>query len=300
MRAFWAGISVVAVVLAATPAPARERSPSRACRAAYEGAQESERSGHLREGRAQLLECAKASCGALQKKCASRAGQLASDIALIEPVVTDAGGAALLDAQVKVDGELLTSRLDGRPLAVDPGAHQLSVTARVGPWPGREVSTTQAITIEQGQRGPIAIALPPLDDGALATAPDLTGDAGTSAAASKTPAPANPEHEPAVTVRHHGPSAFAYLLGGVGLLGVGAGGLLTYWGKTDNTALAGCAPNCAPASVAHIRELYLASDVSLAAGGAMLGLAALLFSTTSHVEVQPVHSGALASFRGAF
>ncbi len=277
MRAFWAAFSVAATVLSGTMASAWDRPPTRACLAAYEGAQERQRSGHLREGRELLLECAKAACGGLQRKCASGADQLASDIAMVAPVVTDAAGAALLDVQVSVDGESLTTRLDGRPLAVDPGVHQLSVSARVGPWPGREISTTQTITIEQGQRGAIAIALPPPP-----TPP--------------TPAPA----QEAPAVRHGGgPSAFAYLFGGAGLLGVGAGALLTYWGKTDNFALAGCAPNCSPSSVEHIRRLYLGADVSFAAGGAALGLAALLFAT-SHVDVQPARSGGLASFKGVF
>jgi hypothetical protein len=122
----------------------------------------------------------------------------------------------------------------------------------------------------------------------------------TAVAPSKGPGPGAPEREMSSTVRHGGgPSAFAYLLGGVGLLGVGAGGLLTYWGKTDNSALAACTPNCQPSSVEHIRRLYLAADVSFAAGGAALGIASLLFAT-SHFDVQPAHSGAFATFKGVF
>lgn len=305
------GVSAVTIGLSGTTAPARDSRPPRACLAAYNGAQERQRSGHLREGRELLLECAKATCGALQKKCASGAGQLASDIALIMPIVTDDAGAAVLDVQVKVDGESLTTRLDGRPLSVDPGVHQFSFSARVGPWPGREVSTTRSITIEQGQRGPIAISLPPLDGGdptgsagALATTADKT-DADAEVGPTKAPDPSAPEHEALPIVRRGGgPSAFAYLLGGVGLLGVGAGGLLTYWGKTDNDALGACAPNCQPSSVDHIRRLYLAADVSFAAGGVGLGVAALLFATAHSSEagfdVHPVRSGGVASFQGVF
>jgi hypothetical protein len=269
---------------------------------AYSGAQERQQAGRLREGRELLLECAKPVCGALQKKCASAAGQLASDIALVAPVVTDDSGTTLLDVQVSVDGESLTSRLDGRPFPVDPGVHQFSFSARVGPWPGREVSTTQTITIEQGQRGAIAISLPSLREPTLGGgAPAATAEHPedeTAVGPSKNPGA--PEREASPTVRHGGgPSAFTYLLGGVGLLGVGAGGLLTYWGKTDNDALGACSPNCQPSSVEHIRRLYLAADVSFAAGGAVLGLASLLFAT-SHFDVQPTHSGAFASYKGVF
>jgi hypothetical protein len=219
------------------------------------------------------------------------ASQLASDIALVAPVVTDDRGTALLDVQVKVDGEPLTTRLDGRPLAVDPGVREFSFIARVGSWPGREIATTRTITIEQGQRGAIAVELPPIDVSQDAATPSNAGAEGA-------PHPVPQLQEPR-EARRGGASAFAYLLGGVGLLGVGAGGLLTYWGKTDNSALAACSPNCHPSSVDHIRKLYFASDVSFAAGGAAIGLSALLFAT-SHVSVQPVRSGAFASLKGTF
>jgi hypothetical protein len=131
-------------------------------------------------------------------------------------------------------------------------------------------------------------------------------------AAPEVPPPA--EAPSAVPRSGGGPSAFAYLLGGAGALGLGAGALLTYWGKTDNDALSQCTPNCQPSSVDHIRRMYLAADLSFGAGGAALGVATLLFAT-SHpgegaakapvkaaygVDVRPTRSGALALFEGAF
>ena len=115
-----------------------------------------------------------------------------------------------------------------------------------------------------------------------------------------------------------GPSAFAYLFGGVGLAGLGAGGLLTYWGKTDNAALAQCTPNCQPASVEHIRRLYFAADLSFGGGAALVGLSTLLFATSHGSEpapkatakdrprrslvfdVRPARSGAFATVHGVF
>jgi hypothetical protein len=302
-RAFWTAVTGATIALTGAPAPARDSHPPRACVAAYRGAQERQRIGHLRESRELLLECAKPSCGSVQKKCASGAEQLAAGLGLITPVITDDKGSTLLDVRVLLDGEPLATRLDGRPLAVDPGAHQLSVSARVGPWPGRESAATRAITVEPGERSVVAITLPPVDAGdsaELATAADHAAPE-PAAPPAETPERATPEPENApVTVHRRGPSAFAYLLGGVGLAGVGACSLLTYWGKTDNAALGACSPNCAPASVSHIRNLYLAADLSFAAGGAALGVAALLFALPRGVEVMPAKSGAVASFRGTF
>jgi hypothetical protein len=190
---------------------------------------------------------------------------------------------------------------------VTPGVHEFSFSARVGPWPGRDVSTTQTISIDKGQRGPIAVALPsadpPEDEGVKGTWPPAPTEIETPVEATKAPDKPLPdapprEAEPTVT-RSGGPSAFAYVLGGVGALGLGAGALLTYWGKTDNAALAQCTPNCQPSSVEHIRGLYLAADLSFGAGAAAVGVSTLLFAT-SHFDVRPVRSGAVASVGGGF
>lgn len=248
---------------------------------------------------------------------------------MIVPVVTDDTGKPLVDVQVKVDGEPVARRLDGRPLPVAPGPHEFSFAARVGPWPGRDVSTTEQITIAQGQRGPIAVSLPSPDGeeatwpppaafaGAVDTGQPITTDKPDSDKPA-TEAPPPPIEAPPVAGKGGGPSAFAYLLGGVGALGLGSGALLTYWGKTDNDALAQCAPNCQGSSLDHIRRLYLAADLSFGAGGAALGVATLLFATSHRSEagadvtakppasasyrfdVRPVRSGAFAVFEGAF
>jgi len=47
-----------------------------------------------------------------------------------------------------------------------------------------------------------------------------------------------------------------------GLASLGAGGLLFYWGRKDNSLLTGCSPNCPQSSVDHVRKIYLASDRS--------------------------------------
>lgn len=326
-RAFLVGASAATIALTATSTAARDQPPPRTCTAAYDGGHERQRSGHLREARELYLGCAAASCGGLQRKCASAAMQLSSAIALIAPVVTDDAGNPLVDVQVKMDEQPLTARLDGHELPVDPGVHEFSFTARVGRWPGREVSTTRKIMIVEGQRGPVAITLPSPDEGspkAMSAAPTTEASAVDTAPAVEShkaqDKPADdappPREAPAAPPQGGGPSPLPYVLGGVGLLGVGAGALLTYWGKTDNDALAQCSPNCQPSSVDHIRRLYLAADISFGAGAAGLGVAALLFATphphaaasatakpirrTAVFDVQPTRSGAFASFQGTF
>lgn len=304
---------MLALGLSAAPSDARDGAQG-ACASTYEDALTHQQAGHLREARTLALQCARAACGGLQKKCAASAEQLRSAIAWIAPVVTDDKGTPLVEAQVKLDQQPLTSRLDGRELPVDPGVHELSATAKVGRWPGKEVSATRKVMIVQGQRGPITIALPPQDEEPAAPpAPAEATPADTPAPAASAPEPAHADAAPAAA-EHLGLTAWPFVLGGVGVLGLGAGALLTYWGKTDNDALSQCSPSCAPSSVDHIRKLYLAADVSFGVGGAALGVAALLFATshpggshegapsssTAAFDVLPTRSGAVASFQGVF
>jgi len=318
--AFWRQIPVVgagtlALGLSAAPSDARD-SARAACASTYEDALAHQEAGHLREARTLALQCARAACGNLQRKCAASAEQLRSDIAWIAPVVTDDKGTPLVDAQVKLDQQPLASRLDGRELPVDPGVHELSVTAKVGKWPGHEVSATRKVMIVQGQRGPITITLPSSDDEpSAAPAPSAPAAEASPASSPAAPPPEEEKHADTASAtrpQHHGPSAWPFVIGGVGVLGLGAGALLTYWGKSDNDALAACSPSCAPSSVDHIRNLYLAADISFGVGGAALGLATVLFltshpssreappSTAAVFDVRPTRSGAVASFQGVF
>jgi hypothetical protein len=81
----------------------------------------------------------------------------------------------------------------------------------------------------------------------------------------------------------------------VGLAALGAGAALTYWGRRDNDLLARCAPYCSPASIDHIRQLYLASDIAIGTGVAAIGIAGVIF-----LDVRPAPSGAIASVAGTF
>ncbi len=297
----------------ATATPAAAKKPAaRSCTAALASGHEREEAGHLRDARWFLLKCATVSCGPVQKKCAAAVAELNTTIASIVPVVTDASGALLVDVEVKVDGEPLTTKLDGHPIAIDPGVREFSFRAHPGGAQGSEVSLRRKIMILEGQRGALPIELPPATGAETkanvgAPAPVATeepsesaekpGGASDAAQVASTPdvgvasatgasveAPARPSGSPALGL----------VLGGAGVLGLGAGALLTYWGKTDNDSLAKCAPNCAPASLDHIRTMYLASDISFGVGGAALGAAALVLAL-SHRGAPAASAAAKAS-----
>ncbi len=103
-----------------------------------------------------------------------------------------------------------------------------------------------------------------------------------------------------------------YLLGTLGIAGLGGAGLLTYWGRKDNEQLARCAPDCSQGSVDHIKKLYLAADVSLGVGAAALATSVIWFiaspsskekpasQATYRFDVQPTPTGGFAAVSGRF
>jgi hypothetical protein len=348
-RTLQVGACGAALLLCTTPgssepdaaAPTVNKEKRAACKAAYKGAQQLEQSAKLRQARDMLLTCAKAACGGLLKQqCTNLYMQLESDIPSVVPLVTDDAGAPRVDVQVTMDGEVLTSRLDGRSLRVDPGLHEFSFSADNG------VFATQNVMIVQGQRNrTLSVALhspekrgkkgtlgrasaagidakasldkPAVDKQALEkpteeavvpekAAPKKTAPekADVDVAASEAP---SPEVHP-----KHGPGALPYVLSAAGLAGIGGFALLTSWGAKDNAALANCAPDCSPDTVSHIKSMYLAADVSLGVGIAALGtgVVMLLMSPSSkeapptqakyHFDVRPAPSGGFASVSGSF
>jgi hypothetical protein len=346
------GAATAIATTLSSPAEAKGPAPQR-CTAAYGEGQELARMGRLRDARASFLKCAQAACGSAQKKCAAAADSASAELAQVAFVVSDSADAPLVDVLVKMDGETLTRHLDGHALAIDPGVHEFTFGARVGD-PDSYVWLTRRIMIVQGQREPISVALPtarneagtfgPSDEAATLAARQLDADAkaaSASASASKkcgesstddeassddvasekgakdpaaheTPILAYAESSPS----GRGRSAWPWVTGSIGLLGVGAGGYLAYLERKDNDALARCAPDCKEPSVALARQTELASEVSFAAGGALVGLGVLLLATShSHddsptvgsagptrftLDLRPARSGGFAALVGVF
>jgi hypothetical protein len=324
------------VVLASTQARAADKPAGKdktgctAAYATYKGALEREKAGHLREAREMVLSCAdSAACPALAPKCRAKYAQLGSDMPSIVPVVTDESGAPRVDVEVRIDGTVLTSKLDGKGLPVDPGLHELAFSAD-----GRVFDTEKVMVVDGQRNRPISVAMggkgrpaakraaPAVD---VPPAPLPASDPGPSTT-SKTPDTSPADPVAASTETTGAPRAttggFAlprspvpYVVAGVGLAGIAAGALLTYWGKKDNDSLlaeCGQTQACQQSSVDHIRTMYVAADISIGAGVVALGVATWLFAT-SHgpedkpaarsayvVDVHPTSTGAVASVAGSF
>ncbi|HXI56984.1 MAG TPA: hypothetical protein VNO55_13045 [Polyangia bacterium] len=296
--------------------------------ATYKNAQRRAHAGRLREAKDLMMKCASASCGSfLLHACTSRYTQLDADIPSVVPLVADGSGQPLADVQVVMDGQLLTDKLDGHALPVDPGRHEFSFIVR-----GENIDT-QTLLIATGQRNrPLSTALPatgeashrkstvaaaappPAPEPSPKAAPPLPDeeDEEPSADAPEKSAAADEDEHPAPRRRakkhvaeSSGTSAFAYVFGVTGLAGLGGAALLTYWGRKDNQMLAGCSPNCLPASVQHVHRLYQGADVSLGVGVASLLISTWIFIASGSSSEKPgreeamrfnVHAGPTGTF----
>jgi hypothetical protein len=284
-----------------------------ACMIAYKNAQEREQSAHLAEARELFQTCAKPTCGTfLRQECSTRHAQIGAEMPSIVPMVTDESGEPRVDVQVKMDGELLTAHLDGRALPVDPGIHEFSFAT------DRGVFSTQKVLIAQGQRNrAISASLQKAGGHARKKVPAMVASASDPAADAPAAVVSTPKAEGEETATadqqggFHAP-VLSYVLGGAGLASLGVGALLIQWGRKDNSMLSQCTPFCPQSSTDHIRNLYLAADISIGVGIAALGASYLVYAITHSAkeekatqeaylfDVQPTRSGAVATVSGSF
>lgn len=312
-------VIVLACLLAGVLFPTAVRAAAKGekgCVATFKNGQKLEEEGRLRDAQLQYQACVKSSCGAFMKQqCSLRYSQLENDIPSVVPVALDEGGNPVADVKVSVDGQPLASKIDGRSLQVDPGLHEFSFQTAAG------ALSIQKILIMQGQRNrPISVELSgstakattpstlPLQRAALVDSrPAVENTAGVTV-------DADPLDNDDPDVRPGRRTGVApWILGGVGLAGVGGYALLTFWGRKDNQLLGDCTPQCPQSGVDRVKKLYLLANISLGVGAAALVGATYLFIRSRSarqevaarrpsyaVDLQPVPSGAVASLRGAF
>lgn len=298
------GVCTAAMVLASRPGITKPQ-PSKgdgACASAYKDATTLQRAGQLLEARRVLKDCSRWACGSfLRNRCMIEYVQIQADVPSVIPTVTDDTGARIVDVRVTMDGAPLTSRVDGHALPINPGLHEFS-------FERQGVVATEKIVISQGERNrPISASLPRK----LEVAAEASAVAPEPAVLPTPSRVAIPRASRSASRRS---SAVApALLVAIGAVGLAGGALLTYWGNKDNQALAQCTPDCPPSSLAHIRQLYLASDIALGVGGAAVVAGAVWLiaraarSKRAEVKrspyalvVQPIASGGLATISGAF
>lgn len=263
-------------------APAAAQAADKAtCVQAYEEGQKQRASGSLKASVELFRVCSEPDCPAATKKdCTVWLSEVESSLPTVVLSAVDANGKDLVDVRVELDGQPLTSRLDGKALGVDPGKRVL-VFEREGAAP-----LTREIVVKQGEKDrkiEVSWAEP------AGATPDAGGEA--------------------LSI-----SPGTWVLGGIGLAGLtmfGVFGGLALVDKSD--AKDTCAPSCSDSAVSSIRTKLIVADVSLAVGVASLGAAIVLGVVSAldggepepkqaawSIGVAPTVGGAVGVVRGVF
>ena len=166
--------AVVAVVATSEDARAADAKDNAACKQAYETSQENRKEGALIVARGKLRLCASETCpDVVRSDCI---GWLAEVERAIPTVVLEAKveGQLAMDAAVTLDGKPFATKLDGRPIEVDPGLH-LFVFHKDGRAP-----IEQRVVVREQQKSVLVSASWDTPRAATASSPPVVDDAGGS------------------------------------------------------------------------------------------------------------------------
>ncbi|UQA63009.1 hypothetical protein [Polyangium aurulentum] len=276
-------VAAAAILLAASPSGATTK---KECAAAYEQTQALRGEGALSAAREQALVCSRDDCPRVIKgDCATWLAEIERSLPTVVFVVRDERGDEIVDVRVTDGGKPLRDKLDGKAVPLDPGAHVLRFE-REGSAP-----IERKVMVHEGDKlVRVEASFKPGGESA-----EEEPEAPSSSAGSKGGAPVG-----------------AYVLGGVGILGLGVAatfGILALGDRADLKDT--CAPQCAQGDVDAIRTKLLVADITGGVSIAAIGVATVLLLTAPsgkepkkdampRIDVGPMVGGAFVGVRGAF
>jgi hypothetical protein len=232
----------------------------------------------LVEARDKFVQCSRKVCPAVVRDaCIRWRVDLEPQVPTLVLAAHDPAGRDLLPVRVFVDGALVLEKLDGSPLAVDPGPRHLRFEA-VGSPP-----LEQDVVVHAGEKNRLLSV-------------EIATDVAPSAPTTSTP-PSRPLL----------PTA-SWILGGVGVAALGSFAAFGAIGLSNKNHLQGvCAgpETCAPGDVSTMKAELVVADVSLGLGVVALA-ASVYFAVSARSEppvavgLSPTRSGALATWETKF
>lgn len=117
------------------------------CPAVSEDAQRLRQQSKYREARERFHACADPACPAVVRKdCAQWQADLDQTMPTIVVAGLDENDRDVIDAELAVDGVIVATHLDGKPLPMNPGAHELRVTA------SQRYPVTLPVVVREGEK----------------------------------------------------------------------------------------------------------------------------------------------------
>ncbi|HEY8041140.1 MAG TPA: hypothetical protein VIF15_15140 [Polyangiaceae bacterium] len=260
-------LAPLAAGLVVLAAPCRARADDKqACIAASEEAQQLEIDGKLIAARERLLACARPECpGIVRQDCTQWMADVVAALPTVVLGARDASGRDVLAVKVSIDGAPVTDRLDGRPMAVDPGVHVFRYESPVAAAP-----VDLQVLVRAGEKNRAVTAT----FGAVQAAhdPDAPAEAG---------GPQAPEG-------HAGPPAISWVLGAMAAAALGTAlyfevAQVVDYDHLDST----CRGHCSPDQVNHVATERWIAGVAAGVGALSLAGVAYFFFRRSDAAVRP-------------
>jgi hypothetical protein len=132
----------------ATAADATKEAVKHACIAASERAQEDRRTGKYQEARGEIATCMDAACpGPIREDCTRLLTEVEAAMPSLVLAAQDAAGNDLSAVRVTMDGQPFAEKLDGRPIALNPGEHHFVLRAPDLP------AVEKTLVVLEGEKG---------------------------------------------------------------------------------------------------------------------------------------------------
>lgn len=239
------------VLLLLGPRPATARPEVERCIENAQDGQAARDRGALLNARGRFRGCAQKECPpAIRRDCAAWLDAVERALPSIVVRARDPERRDVLDATVRVDGRVAASRLDGRPIALDPGQHVVRVESSAG-------AAELPVVVRQGEQNrPVDLQVgPPKLPLVIAPVP--------------APRPVQPPRAPEPSRARAISGWIALGAGAAGVAGFAALGLHARSEADDMRRT--CAGHCDPARVDAAERAALLANVALGVGIAAAG-----------------------------
>lgn len=244
---------VLLLVGVALVLPRAASASTESCTQAHAGGQREENAGRLKEALTYFEECAAdADCPLpIRNECTSLYSKVEARLPTLVFSVVDDTGNDVTDVRISSADTEIANGLDGRPIAINPGRHELRYEL-----PGGQV-ITKGVVVRQGEKDRIvAVKLPRTEFASSAPAQVSTEPT--------EPLATEPDKRFTVPLA----SWVAYGVGAAALVSWGTFGLL---GRGQEQDLVDCSPTCDPSKRDDfdvMKRNYLIADISLGVGAA--------------------------------
>jgi len=296
----------------ATAADATKEAVKHACIAASERAQEHRRTGKYQEARGEIATCVDAACpGPIREDCTRLLTEVEAGMPSLVLAAQDAAGNDLSAVRVTMDGQPFAEKLDGRPIALNPGEHHFVLQAPDLPPIEKTLVVLEG---EKGRRERFVFASASVPTGATPSGskPEPVPSPPPVAAPPPAPpvrpvAPAPPEVRaiptpPAASALPSAPGGGvpteALVAGGIGVAGLLAatvtGVLALSRGSDLDGECTGGATQCPPSAQSDISNLHTMqtlTNVGLGVGIGGVVVGGILWLAAGHPEKAPPVTG---------